>query len=97
MLHTIILSIMETKTSTVRARIAPKLKKDAEDILETLGLTTTQAITLFFNQIILHKGLPLDLQIHKTAKNEAPLKKEKPLEKEEPKNGFLFFGRNKKK
>lgn len=54
---------MERKTETVRARIAPKLKKDAEKILNKLGLSTTQAITLFFNQIVLQNGIPFEIQI----------------------------------
>jgi antitoxin component of RelBE/YafQ-DinJ toxin-antitoxin module len=39
------------KTSTIRARIEPDLKGKAEQILEQLGLTTTQAITLFYKQL----------------------------------------------
>ena len=51
------------KDSSVRARIDSGLKKDAEDILGHLGLNTTQAISLFFHQISLRKGLPFDVMI----------------------------------
>jgi len=51
------------KTSTVRARIEPDLKDRAEDIFQQLGLTTTQAITLFYKQVELKKGLPFDVAI----------------------------------
>jgi DNA-damage-inducible protein J len=51
------------KTSTVRARIEPDLKDKAEDILRQLGLTATQAITLFYKQVELRKGLPFDIAI----------------------------------
>ena len=47
------------KDSSVRARIDSRLKKDVEDILNHLGLNTTQAISLFFHQISLRKGTPL--------------------------------------
>lgn len=51
------------KTSTVRARIESDLKSKAEDIFKQLGLTTTQAITLFYKQVELTKGLPFDVAI----------------------------------
>ncbi|RJP36786.1 MAG: type II toxin-antitoxin system RelB/DinJ family antitoxin [Desulfobacteraceae bacterium] len=51
------------KTSTIRARIAPDLKDKAEQIFQKLGLTTTQAITLFYKQVELKKGLPFDVVI----------------------------------
>jgi len=51
------------KTSTIRARIEPDLKGKAEHIFQLLGLTTTQAITLFYKQVELKKGLPFDVAI----------------------------------
>jgi DNA-damage-inducible protein J len=51
------------KSATVRARIEPKLKRDAEDLFARLGLSTTQAISLFYRQVTLHKGLPFDVAI----------------------------------
>ncbi len=51
------------KTSTIRARIEPDLKGRAEEIFRKLGLTTTQAITLFYKQVELRKGLPFDVAI----------------------------------
>jgi DNA-damage-inducible protein J len=52
-----------SKTSTIRARIEPNLKVSAEHIFKQLGLTTTQAITLFYKQVELKKGLPFDVAI----------------------------------
>ncbi len=49
------------KTSTVRARIEPELKEKAEHIFQRLGLTTTQAMTLFYKQVELNNGLPFDI------------------------------------
>jgi len=51
------------KTSTVRARIEPDLKNKAEKIFRDLGLSTTQAITLFYRLVDLRKGLPFDVVI----------------------------------
>ncbi len=51
------------KSAMVRARVEPKLKQDAESLFERLGLSTTQAITLFYRQVALRKGLPFDVVI----------------------------------
>lgn len=51
------------KTETVRARIQPELKGKAEDVFRRLGLTTTQAIRLFYKQVELRNGLPFDVAI----------------------------------
>jgi len=51
------------KTSTVRARIKPELKNKAEQVFSNLGLSTTQAITLFYKQVELQNGLPFDVVI----------------------------------
>ena len=51
------------KTATVRARIQPKLKNNAENIFHRLGLNSTQAITIFYKQVELRDGLPFDLAI----------------------------------
>lgn len=39
------------------------LKGDVEAILKQLGLNATQAITLFYQQIKLHNGIPFDIKI----------------------------------
>ncbi len=49
------------KETTVRARINEDLKRDAEEILHQLGLNTSQAINLFFSQVVLRKGLPFEV------------------------------------
>ena len=51
------------KTATVRARMEPRLKNEAEHLLEELGLSATEAITLFYRQVTLRKGLPFDVVI----------------------------------
>ena len=53
------------KTATVRARIEPQLKSDAEHVLENLGLSATQAIVLFYRQVSMRKGLPFNVVIPK--------------------------------
>jgi DNA-damage-inducible protein J len=52
-----------TKTATITVRLDPQVKKNAETVLKALGLTTSQAINLFFAQVSLNKGIPFDLHI----------------------------------
>jgi len=52
-----------SKTATIRARIQPELKDKAEYVFRRLGLTTTQAITLFYKQVELRGGLPFEIAI----------------------------------
>lgn len=51
------------KTSIINARVKPELKGDVEQILSKLGITTTQAITMFFEQIKINRGIPFSLQL----------------------------------
>jgi len=51
------------KTATVRARIEPNLKADVEKIFNRVGLSTTEAINLFYNQVRLRHGLPFPVEI----------------------------------
>ena len=52
-----------TKTTTVRARVEPELKDKVEDVFSQLGLTTSDAITLFLNQVVLVGGLPFPVRV----------------------------------
>jgi len=51
------------KTATVRARIEPLLKQDVEMLFKKMGLTTTEAINLFYRQVKLRNGLPFSVVI----------------------------------
>jgi DNA-damage-inducible protein J len=51
------------KTETVRARIEPELKRDAEAVLRKIGLTASEAITLFLTQVKLTNGLPFPVNV----------------------------------
>lgn len=52
-----------SKTETIRARVEPELKHDAEAVLRALGMTPTEAITMFYRQVTLHGGLPFDVRL----------------------------------
>lgn len=54
---------MATKTANLYARIEPDVKEQAENILSTLGIPASNAINMFYKQIILNRGLPFDVKI----------------------------------
>jgi len=51
------------KDATVRARIDPDLKAEVEALFKQLGLSTTEAITMFYHQVKLRNGLPFDVVV----------------------------------
>jgi DNA-damage-inducible protein J len=59
-----------SKTTQINVRIDARLKKETEKVFDALGLSTTEAVTLFFKQVSLRKGLPFAVAIPnaKTAK-----------------------------
>lgn len=54
-----------TKTANVNVRIQENIKKQAEQILETIGISRDTAIDMFYRQIILNNGIPFALKIPK--------------------------------
>jgi len=51
------------KTANLYARIEPEIKEQAETILTALGIPASNAITMFYKQIILQGGLPFDVKL----------------------------------
>jgi len=58
------------RTAMINARTERELKKEVEEILQDLGISTTEAINIFFRQVKLRRGLPFPVEIP----NEATLK-----------------------
>jgi DNA-damage-inducible protein J len=51
------------KTATIRARTEPKLKEDAERVFRKLGISSSEAINLFYSQVRLRNGFPFSVEI----------------------------------
>jgi DNA-damage-inducible protein J len=51
-----------SKTATARARVEPEVKEEAERIFGDCGLSASQAIGLFYRQVILERGLPFPIK-----------------------------------
>lgn len=54
---------MATKSANLYARIEPDVKEQAEKILSALGIPASNAINMFYKQIILQRGLPFDVKL----------------------------------
>lgn len=51
------------KSANLYARIEPNVKEQAETILHALGIPASNAITMFYKQIILQRGLPFSVKL----------------------------------
>ncbi len=51
------------KTAMINARTDKELKEDVEIILKELGISTTEAINIFFRQVKMRRGLPFTVEI----------------------------------
>lgn len=62
---------MANKTATIAVRIEPEVKRDVEKIFSTLGLSTAEAVNVFFRHVQLEKGIPFDVRIPNKETREA--------------------------
>jgi len=51
------------RTATIQARIDPVVKERAQQILNTLNISLSEAISLYLTQISLNRGIPFDVKI----------------------------------
>lgn len=51
------------KTANLYTRIEPEVKEQAESILTALGIPVSNAINMFYKQIILQRGIPFDVKL----------------------------------
>ena len=56
---------MATKTANVLARVEPEVKEEAESILNQLGIPASVVINMLYKQIIMTRGIPFSLSLHK--------------------------------
>lgn len=46
----------------VQARVDPKIKEEAQEILDSLGMTYSEAINIYLRQIIYNSGIPFEIK-----------------------------------
>ena len=67
---------MATKTANVTARIQPEIKRNAEAILEELGIPVSVFIDMTYRQVIAHNGIPFPITIPRTINARDTMSKE---------------------
>jgi DNA-damage-inducible protein J len=77
-----------SKTGYITARIEPKLKARAGRVLAKVGVSTTDAITMFLRQVVLRGGLPFEVRVPNSETRKA-------IEELETGGGETFHGSTK--
>ena len=61
---------MATKTQMIHVRVEPTLKKKAETVLKKLGVSSGEAIRMFFAQIVIKEEIPFSIDLESDDKKE---------------------------
>lgn len=59
------------KTATIHMRVEPELKQDVENVFRELGMTTSEAINMFFRQVSAQRRVPFDVRVPNAETREA--------------------------
>lgn len=51
------------KTGYITARVEPKLKKSADRVFKMVGVSTSDAISMFLRQVVMQKGIPFEVRV----------------------------------
>lgn len=51
------------RTANIFARVEPEIKKQAEDVLEELGIPMSNAVGMFLRQIVIQRGIPFEMKL----------------------------------
>lgn len=65
----------DLKTETLHVRLSPSIKKEAEEIIEEMGLNMSYAVSMFLKQVIIKRKIPFEIEL----KSEEVIKKEEEL------------------
>lgn len=58
------------QTTNLDVRIDSETKEQAESILNTLEISPSCAITMFYKQIVLRKGIPFEVKLPESPEQE---------------------------
>ncbi|SEP84308.1 addiction module antitoxin, RelB/DinJ family [Lachnospiraceae bacterium RM5] len=50
-------------TANVFARVEPKIKEEAERVLDQLGIPMSNAVGMFLRQIVMQRGIPFEMKL----------------------------------
>ncbi|NKC16382.1 MAG: type II toxin-antitoxin system RelB/DinJ family antitoxin [Gammaproteobacteria bacterium] len=78
-------------TGTVRARIDECLKKEAAEILATMGLTVSDFVRIGLTKVVSEQGLPFEMRVPNQLTAETLAKSEQGEDLHRPKNIDALF------
>ncbi len=52
-----------SRSEVIHVRVTPEVKEKSEAILVKLGISTSHAISLFLNQVLIHDGIPFEISL----------------------------------
>ena len=67
-----------SKTGYITARVEPKLKASAGRVLSKIGVSTSDAITMFLRQVVMRQGMPFDVGVPNVETRQAIAELENP-------------------
>lgn len=70
------------KTGVISARVRPSVKGDADRVLAALGLSVSEAVSIFLTQVVIHRGLPFTVELPQSVDLDAFLESEEDDEKD---------------
>ena len=70
--------------TTLNLRIDSNIKKQAEKVVDELGISMSAAIILYLKAIVRENGIPFDMRVKKPE----PVEASKPKAKKKPENDF---------
>ncbi len=51
------------RTANIFAHVEPEIKEQAEQVLERLGISMSNAVGMFLRQIVLQRGIPFEMKL----------------------------------
>ena len=54
---------MAVRSANVNVRVEPDIKKQAEDILDKLGISVSAFINMTYRQVIMKRGIPFSVEL----------------------------------
>lgn len=69
------------KTAYINARMEKKLKADAEKVFHDVGVSPSDALTMFYRQAVIQQGIPFEVRIPNKETREAIEELENPTKR----------------
>ena len=61
---------MKQPSIMVQARVSKELREEAENLFKSMGMSTSEAIRLFFQQVVNYGSLPFQIRAQRLPSNE---------------------------